>query len=137
ASMTTVLSLAIMVPSVVTRRGDPSPGVRQDMPMEVFDDRVCALGEGPVYDDRTGRAYWVDVPGHRVLWRDLADGTRGEFATAADVSAAVPREKGGFVLLLPTGPTLVDPTGVVETTIAYDGEGFGARACREPIGSST
>jgi sugar lactone lactonase YvrE len=109
------------------------------MPMEVFDDRVCALGEGPVYDDRTGRAYWVDVPGHRVLWRDLADGTRGEFATAADVSAAIPREKGGFVLLLPTGPTLVDPTGVVETTIAYEGADAGtALRCNDakadPVG---
>ena len=107
------------------------------MPMEVFDDRVCALGEGPVYDDRAGRAYWVDVPGHRVLWRDVADGSRGELPVGTDVSAVIPRENGGFVLLLPTGPTLVDAAGVVEKSIPYDGEGFGARACRAPIGSST
>src|SRR5262245_22706770 len=95
------------------------------MPMEVFDDRVCGLGEGPVYDDRAGRAYWVDVPGHRVVWRDVADGSRGEFATSADVSAVIPRENGGFVLLLPTGPTLVDADAVVEKTISYDGDGAG------------
>ena len=95
------------------------------MRMEIFDDRVCALGEGPAYDDRTGRAYWVDVPGHRVLWRDVADGTRGELAAPADVSAVIPRESGGFVLLLPTGPTLVDADGVVEKTIPYDGVGAG------------
>jgi sugar lactone lactonase YvrE len=94
--------------------------------MEIFDDRVCALGEGPAYDDRTGRAYWVDVPGHRVLWRGVTDGTRGEIPTTGDVSAVIPRENGGFVLLLPTGPTLVDADGVVEKTIPYDGEGAGS-----------
>ena len=65
--------------------------------MEIFDDRVCALGEGPAYDDRTGRAYWVDVPGHRVLWRDVADGSRGELPVGSDVSAVIPRENGGLI----------------------------------------
>jgi sugar lactone lactonase YvrE len=93
--------------------------------VEIFDDRVCTLGEGPAYDDRTGRAYWVDVRGHRVLWRHPRTGDTGELATPADVSAVIPRENGGLVLLLPTGPTLTDAAGVVEKSIGYDGEGAG------------
>jgi sugar lactone lactonase YvrE len=93
--------------------------------VEIFDDRVCTLGEGPAYDDRTGRAYWVDVRGHRVLWRHVQTGATGQIDATTDVSAVIPRHDGGFVLMLPPGPTLTDEHGVVETTIAFDAEGAG------------
>src|SRR5581483_3243740 len=35
--------------------------------VEIFDSRRCELGEGPHYDERTGRVWWVDILGCRVL----------------------------------------------------------------------
>ncbi len=71
------------------------------------------MGEGPFYDDLTGRVGWVDILGSRVLWRDLATGDAGEIPTPAHVGAAVPRTGGGFVLCLPDGPVLADPDGTL------------------------
>jgi sugar lactone lactonase YvrE len=79
--------------------------------MEVLDGRVCRLGEGPYWDDRTGRVGWVDILGRSVLWRELATGHTGAIATPGHVGAAVPREGGGLVLCLPAGPMLLDPDG--------------------------
>lgn len=79
--------------------------------MDVFDDRVCQLGEGPYYDDRTGRVGWVDILGGCVRWRDLATGETGELAAGGHVGAAVPRAAGGLVLCLPAGPVLHEPDG--------------------------
>jgi sugar lactone lactonase YvrE len=79
--------------------------------MEVFDRRVCQVGEGPHWDDRTGRVYWVDILGRSVLWRELATGHTGAIATPGHVGAAVPREGGGLVLCLPAGPMLLDSDG--------------------------
>lgn len=81
------------------------------MRVEVFDDRVCRLGEGPFYDDRTGRVGWVDILGRAVLWRAPSSGETGAFDTPEDVGAAVPRRDGGLVLCLPNGPVLRDPDG--------------------------
>lgn len=79
--------------------------------MEIFDRRVCQLGEGPYYDERMGRVGWVDILGRAVLWHELATGRTGALATAAHVGAAVPRANGGLVLCLPAGPMLLDLDG--------------------------
>ena len=87
--------------------------------VEVFDDRVCALGEGPHYDERTERVMWVDILGGRLLWRDLETGTPGESAVDGHVGAAVPRENGGLVVCLPDGPALLDPDGTLRLLGTY------------------
>jgi sugar lactone lactonase YvrE len=97
---------------------DNSP--RHDVGVDVFDDRVCAVGEGPYFDERTGRVGWVDILGCRVLWRDLATGETGAIPTPAHIGAAVPREGGGLVLCLPDGPALVDPDGTLHILDPYD-----------------
>lgn len=79
--------------------------------MEIFDRRVCQLGEGPYYDERMGRVGWVDILGRAVLWHELATGRTGALATAGHVGAAVPRANGGLVLCLPAGPMLLDLDG--------------------------
>jgi sugar lactone lactonase YvrE len=86
---------------------------------DVFDDRVCRLGEGPCYDDRTGRVWWVDILSSRQLWRDLGTGETGELPTTGHVGAAVPRQDGGFVLCLPDGPVLADPDRVITPLGGY------------------
>jgi sugar lactone lactonase YvrE len=80
------------------------------MAVEIFDDRVCRLGEGPWYDERADRVGWVDILGRRLLWRDFAGGTGG-IETPTHVGAAVPRQDGGLVLCLRDGPALLDPDG--------------------------
>jgi sugar lactone lactonase YvrE len=79
--------------------------------VEIFDRRTCQLGEGPYYEDRTGRVGWVDILGRAVLWHELATGRTGALGTAAHVGAAVPRAGGGLVLCLPEGPMLLDEDG--------------------------
>lgn len=81
------------------------------MTVEIFDDRICQLGEGPWYDEHTARVGWVDILGRSVLWRDLAGGGTGALATATHVGAAVPRTGGGLVLCLRDGPMLLEPDG--------------------------
>lgn len=81
--------------------------------VEVLDGRVCRLGEGPFYDERSRRMVWVDILGRRILWRSLGTGETGELSTAEHVGAAVPREGGGLVLCLPDGPALLDPDGTL------------------------
>jgi len=76
--------------------------------VEVFDERVCQLGEGPYYDDRSARVYWVDILGARVLWRGEGP---GELPTGSHVGAAVPCDSGRVVLCLPAGPVLAELAG--------------------------
>jgi sugar lactone lactonase YvrE len=81
--------------------------------LSVFDDRRCTVGEGPHFDDRTGRVWWVDVPGRRVLWRAFGGAERGELPLPADVSAAVPTTGDALVVGLPDGLWLLRPDGAL------------------------
>jgi len=87
--------------------------------VEVFDARVCRLGEGPHYDERTDHMIWVDVLGKLVRWRRPGTDEVGEFVTPGHIGAAVPRENGGLVLCLPDGPTLRDPDGTLHPLGGY------------------
>jgi sugar lactone lactonase YvrE len=77
----------------------------------VFDDRVCELGEGPFYDERTDRMVWVDIMGQRVLWRGVSRPEYGEFPTPSHVGAVIPRAGDGLVLCLRDGPALATANG--------------------------
>ncbi|MGH3658300.1 MAG: SMP-30/gluconolactonase/LRE family protein [Micromonosporaceae bacterium] len=88
-------------------------------PVAVFDSRRCTLGEGPYFDDRTGRFCWVDILGSRVLWSRPEDGTVGELPLPGHVGAAVPRRDGGLVVCLPVGPALLDPDGTLRPLGTY------------------
>ena len=97
------------------------PGLRrQDAPVPILprmtsmtparDDRVevvvaagCELGEGPVWDARSGRIVWVDILGRRVHLHDPTTGATESIATPLDVGAIVPRRAGGFMAALQDG----------------------------------
>jgi len=56
------------------------------MSVDVFDDRPCVLGEGPLWHPARGQLFWFDIIGKRLLTRD-ADGPR-DWAFDRHVSAA-------------------------------------------------
>ncbi|MEM6619575.1 MAG: SMP-30/gluconolactonase/LRE family protein [Pseudomonadota bacterium] len=55
--------------------------------MEVFDNRVCALGEGPLWHPERRQLYWFDILGKRLLTRSGA-GEEGAWNFDLCVSAA-------------------------------------------------
>ena len=83
----------------------------------MLDDRRCRLGEGPHYDERTGRFWWVDILNARALWR--AGEQTGELAFPAHVGALVPRAGGGHIACLPAGPAQVAPDGTITRLAEY------------------
>jgi sugar lactone lactonase YvrE len=78
-------------------------------------DLRCALGEGPVWDDRAGDLVFVDILAGRVHRYDPARGSRRDYDVGAPVGAAVPREDAGLVLAVRDGFATLDPaSGAVE-----------------------
>ena len=59
---------------------------------------VCAiLGEGPVWVEREGALYWVDIKGYKVFRHSPADGALKIWETPYRVCSLAPRESGGFI----------------------------------------
>lgn len=61
------------------------------------------LGEGPVWDARSGRLAWVDILGRRIHLTDLMTGATESIEVSLDVGAIAPRVAGGFVAALQDG----------------------------------
>lgn len=70
------------------------------------------LGEGPVWDERRGELWWVDISGRLVhRWNPSAD-DRISFTTPGDVGAVVLCADGGVLLAVECELWKVDDTGV-------------------------
>jgi len=79
------------------------------MNFEVFDERICVLGESPfAFGKKNSEVSWVDILGSRVLTRDLNTGNIDEFSTGENVGFALRRENGGYLLGTNSGPVLRD-----------------------------
>lgn len=61
------------------------------------------LGEGPIWDARSGRIAWVDILGRRIHLTDSTTGATESIETPLDVGAIAPRAEGGFVAALQDG----------------------------------
>ena len=61
------------------------------------------LGEGPIWDARSGRIAWVDILGRRIHLTDSVTGATESIETPLQVGAIAPRAKGGFVAALQDG----------------------------------
>jgi sugar lactone lactonase YvrE len=81
-------------------------------------DVKAALGEGPVWDDRTKRIYWLDILGKRIyrLEEGSADFQYDQLDTL--VGAAVPRDSGGFVMATQQGFSFYDEVTKELTSIS-------------------
>ncbi|MFF9766179.1 SMP-30/gluconolactonase/LRE family protein [Streptomyces sp. NPDC053086] len=71
----------------------------------------AALGEGPTWDEATGRLVWLDILGMRLHTYDPVTGRRTIRTAPQHIGAAKPRAGGGLVLNLRDGVGLLDPDG--------------------------
>lgn len=76
--------------------------------LQLIWDGKATLGEGPVWDHRTGQLIWVDIVGKRVHLFTPADGTKRTIQLDQLIGAAVPRKQGGLVLAMENGFHLLD-----------------------------
>jgi sugar lactone lactonase YvrE len=75
----------------------------REVQVEVVVAAEAELGEGPVWDARSGRIVWVDTLGRQVHLHDPATGATESISTPLDVGAIVPRRAGGFMAALQDG----------------------------------
>ncbi|MFW5986187.1 MAG: SMP-30/gluconolactonase/LRE family protein [Halanaerobiales bacterium] len=68
----------------------------------VLDERAI-LGEGPSWDEKTERLFWVDISGEKVHIYNPADNSNETIELERPVGAVVPREEGGAVVALGDG----------------------------------
>ena len=61
------------------------------------------LGEGPVWDARSGRVAWVDILGRHVHLTHPLTGATESIETPLHVGAITPRARGGFIAALQDG----------------------------------
>ena len=66
------------------------------------------IGEGPVWDARTQRLYWVDIVGQELHVFNPADGTDTTHACPEIVTSVSPRAAGGVLLTLRRSFALFD-----------------------------
>jgi sugar lactone lactonase YvrE len=78
------------------------------------------LGEGPVWDVRTGTLIWVDLLGHRLHRSDLSSGTTSTLEIDRTVGAVVPRSAGGLVAAVPGGFAAVGEDGDMEMLVRLE-----------------
>jgi sugar lactone lactonase YvrE len=71
--------------------------------IEVVTAAGAELGEGPVWDARSGRVVWVDITASRIHLTDTATGTSETIEVPLHVGAVAPRAAGGFVAALQDG----------------------------------
>lgn len=66
--------------------------------VDVAVDCRCELGEGPIWDDRTGRLLFVDINGHAVHVYDPQSGAHDVHDTGEYVSAIALSDDGGYLI---------------------------------------
>jgi len=86
-------------------------------------DSACALGEGPCWDPRGNRLWWVDILKARVHWFEPGSGETGWFEPGLEITALGLRRAGGLVAATPRGAGVLDPaTGRFELRFAVPDE---------------
>ena len=83
---------------------------------ELVLDARADLGEGPLWDARTGELLWVDIMVGQIHRFDPESGTDRAYDVGQPVSAIVPRAAGGYVVTLRDGFALWD--GETTTLVA-------------------
>lgn len=83
-------------------------------------DAGARIGEGPVWDARSGRVVWVDIEGAALHSTDPETGATNTQPMPSAIGVAVPRQSGGFVAALEDGFHAVDLDGRTELLAGVD-----------------
>ena len=83
------------------------------MDVELVQDARADLGEGPVWDPRTGELIWVDIMAGLVHRLDPRTGADRPLEVGQPVGAACPRAAGGYVVGLRDGIAVLGDSGEV------------------------
>ena len=87
--------------------------------VELLVDARATVGEGPVWDERIGRLYWVDILAGLVHRTDPATGADETFPVGRSVGAVALREDGSLVAAVEDGFGLLHPaTGAFELIVS-------------------
>ena len=73
------------------------------MKAELVQDARAELGEGPIWDDRSGRVHWVDIRAGLVHGFSPADGSDSVFEVGQPVGSFAFGAQGGLALALRDG----------------------------------
>ncbi len=66
--------------------------------LEIFDQRRCNLGEGPIaVGDGNNEIMWVDIRGQKILSHNLLTNQTSEINTGEDIGFIIPTASGGFL----------------------------------------
>lgn len=84
-----------------------APPNKREGPVRCVADVAAVLGEGPVWVEREGALYWVDITG-RKIFRLEESGERTEWDTPVRVGSLIPRRGGGFIGGTDRGIALID-----------------------------
>ncbi|MBB6673486.1 SMP-30/gluconolactonase/LRE family protein [Cohnella nanjingensis] len=104
----------------------------------VYDARA-ELGEGPVWDTRSERLFWVDILAHRVHIHDPKQPlSESAIELSPYVSSVIPRLSGGIALTLQNGFYAYDSTSaelklLAEVEASVPGNRFNDGKC-DPVG---
>ncbi|MDQ6437442.1 SMP-30/gluconolactonase/LRE family protein [Mesorhizobium sp. LHD-90] len=83
--------------------------------IEILSDRPDQLGEGPLWDVREQRLYWIDSYGPAIHSCDASGGDRRSWMLPEPIGSMALREKGGAILSLRDGFYTFDfETGAAE-----------------------
>lgn len=98
------------------------PAMLNCEPVEVALDIKADLGEGPVWDGRTGRLVWVDIMAGRVNLFDPLTGSNRAIDAGTPVGAAALCASGALLLAVQNGFAKLDPaTGAVTPFAGFPG----------------
>lgn len=76
------------------------------MTATIFDDRICQLGEGPLWHPERGQFFWFDILGRRLLSRDAGQPLEWKFDRMASAAGWVDRDR--LMIGTETGLALLD-----------------------------
>jgi sugar lactone lactonase YvrE len=88
----------------------PAPRDPMTLTFTCIADLKCRLAESPVYDERTDRLYFVDIPEGRVHSIDAAGGGLKTWTFGTDVGSLGLAASGRLVVALRDSVVLFDPT---------------------------
>ncbi len=90
-------------------------------------DRVCELGEGPVWDAMNQQILWLDIKKGKIHSYNRNTKTHHSFSVGEMIGCIAPRSSGGFIAGLENGIAFIDSEKNLVQHIVNPEEGIGNR----------